>query len=487
MAGPDRRPATRQRGIALLILLVMTGILAVTLVMQLLPRQPSETRRDQVTQKALAQAKEALIAYAVSYMDQNPDDIPGVLPCPSTTAPTSANDEGIAEATCGAKYVSQLGRLPWKTLRTAPIQDGNGECLWYAVSGTFKGGSTRADMLNWDSLGQLKVLGPDGATIVAGASATSRAAAVIIAPGRSIDQNRSPSADTNQCPGNFTASNYLEAHPSSGSDNTALSTVANGVSQLINGSADQAVNDRMLVITPDEIFNAIRRRKDFIGTPADPGKLRRLARKVAECIASYPIRARLPPDAPDARLVFAGTMTPAILSSSVTYLDVGNRRQGRVPFKVYSTIGNTGYFIYDVITSCPDWTNVPEFANSYENYKDQLFYAVASDFQPVGANLNDTACSTNCLTVVDQGGTVRNNIAAVVFLAGPRLGNQNRTARTAADYLEGINATRFGIFNSGEDYVSGTETSTTLNDLAYCITVPSPGAPPGAPPVVSPC
>ena len=331
--------------------------------------------------------------------------------------------------------------------------------------------------------GVVSVLGPDGATIVAGASATSRAAAVIIAPGRSIDQNRVPSADTNQCPGNFTASNYLEAHPSSGSDNTALSTVANGVSQLINGSTDQAVNDRMLVITPDEIFNAIRRRKDFIGTSADPGKLRRLARKVAECIAGYPTAsAGFPAGTGDRRLVFAGTMAPADLNASSTYLDVGNRRQGRVPFSVLNTAGNTGRSAYDVIAMCSNWSD-PEFANSYENYKDQLFYAVASDFQPVGANLNNTACSANCLTVVDQGGTVRNNIAAVVFLAGPRLGNQNRTARTAADYLEGINATRFGIFNSGEDYVSGTETSTTLNDLAYCITVPSPGALP----VVSPC
>jgi hypothetical protein len=71
----------------------------------------------------------------------------------------------------------------------------------------------------------------------------------------------------------------------------------------------------------------------------------------------------------------------------------------------------------------------------------------------------------------------------VVFLAGPRLGNQNRIARTADAYLEGINATRFGIFNSGEDYMSGSETSTTLNDIAYCITVPTPGATP----VVSAC
>ena len=55
----------------------------------------SAAQRDRITERALAQAREALIAYAA----ERPVDGavgPGYLPCPDT------DDDGWAESTCGS-------------------------------------------------------------------------------------------------------------------------------------------------------------------------------------------------------------------------------------------------------------------------------------------------------------------------------------------------------------------------------------------------
>src|SRR5205085_490476 len=94
-------------------------------------------QRQRITERALAQAREALIAYAA----ERPIDAavgPGYLPCPD------ADDDGWAETTCGSLsghlgQAERLGRLPWKTLGLPDLRDGSGERLWYAVSTRHKG------------------------------------------------------------------------------------------------------------------------------------------------------------------------------------------------------------------------------------------------------------------------------------------------------------------------------------------------------------
>jgi hypothetical protein len=206
----------RQRGVALLMILAIAGILAVVLVGNTLIRKHTEQERLAVTQAALAQAKEALIAYAVARMDRDYDgapDVPGHLPCPSVSLPGSPNEEGNEEPSCSAENVTVVGRLPWKSLGIAPPRDGSGECLWYAVSGRFKN-NPRGDIVNWDTEGHIRVLAPNGQVIA------NKVAAVIFAPGPALGQTRVrgtragypsvPADNMPTCPGSYTPADYLE-------------------------------------------------------------------------------------------------------------------------------------------------------------------------------------------------------------------------------------------------------------------------------------
>ena len=173
----------RQSGIGLLLLLVLSGVLALVVILNLLPKQPTEQERERLTQIALARAKEALISYAVNSMDQAATVVPGYLPCPADDVLGGPNEEGNTKPVCGSRNVTVLGLLPFKSLGIEPLRDGWGECLWYAVSGTFKSGdnATKAEMVNWDTAGQIEVLASDGVTLLAGGTPDARAAAVVIA------------------------------------------------------------------------------------------------------------------------------------------------------------------------------------------------------------------------------------------------------------------------------------------------------------------
>ena len=99
----------RQRGIALLILLSIVGMgIMFALVAGLNKSAGDLTRaRDQKTYAVLAQAKAALIAYAVTYGDDpsHANLIPGYLPCPDLGPPAS---EGVAAGTCPLSGPSSL-------------------------------------------------------------------------------------------------------------------------------------------------------------------------------------------------------------------------------------------------------------------------------------------------------------------------------------------------------------------------------------------
>src|SRR6478609_4375024 len=161
-----------------------------------LTSQAARLARDRVSDRALAEAREALIAYATS----RPIDAqvgPGYLPCPDT------DDDGWAETTCGSLsghlgQADRLGRLPWKTLGLPDLRDGSGERLWYAVSTRHKGllncAASREcrDMSPAAALGTITVRGADGRPIYDGTIADPRraavggAAAVVIAPGEAL-------------------------------------------------------------------------------------------------------------------------------------------------------------------------------------------------------------------------------------------------------------------------------------------------------------
>src|SRR6185295_12058519 len=129
--------ATPQRG-AILLLATLFLVVAIGFVVAVeLAAPASSASRDRATEHALADAREALLAYAA---DRAINAIvgPGYLPCPDL------DNDGWAESTCGSLsgdggQDERLGRLPWKTLGIADLRDGDGERLWYAVSTKYKG------------------------------------------------------------------------------------------------------------------------------------------------------------------------------------------------------------------------------------------------------------------------------------------------------------------------------------------------------------
>ena len=186
-------PGVTQRGAALLLLtLVLLGAIGVVLAIEL-AGATGGAQRNRVSDAALEQAREALIAHAADH-PINAAVGPGYLPCPDL------DNDGWAEATCGSLdgatgQEQRLGRLPWKTLGIEDLRDGYGERLWYAVSSKYKGllncGASRAcvDMSPDAALGTITVRDASGTVIHDGAIAEAYraveggAVAVVLAPG----------------------------------------------------------------------------------------------------------------------------------------------------------------------------------------------------------------------------------------------------------------------------------------------------------------
>ena len=138
------------------------------------------------TAKVLIEAKEALIAFAEIYAQTHSGQPQGYLPCPDY------DGDGDADPICptgtNTENKNVIGRLPWKTLGLPPLRDGSGECLWYAVSGTYKDNSKQP--LTSDTNGLFIVENANGNKI-AGSSPENQAIAIIFAPGKILkDQKR---------------------------------------------------------------------------------------------------------------------------------------------------------------------------------------------------------------------------------------------------------------------------------------------------------
>lgn len=295
---------TRQRGSALLMILMMLGVAAAYLFVTALTGTRDKLERDEVTAKALAQAKEALIGWSAS----NTANRFGVLPLPDLG--TSRNTTPGEGATAGnftgnTKNLTVIGRLPWRTLGIPPLRDARGECLWYALSGTFQS-ARPADALGWDSLGHLDAYTSNGTAVgtvsTAGANYNARPVAVVFSPGELLSgQDRKTSAtDTvTECGGNYDVRNYLDSYTANagianivnylggtnnatgyaygltaGSDifatpipDAAIANPASTVKKLISGKTSVAgqliANDAALGITTDDLFRVVGRHKDF--------------------------------------------------------------------------------------------------------------------------------------------------------------------------------------------------------------------------------
>ena len=317
---------SRCRGIAVLLPTLALFLAAFALVAASVLKPAAE--RDRVSDRALAQAREALVAYAAD----RPITAwvgPGYLPCPDT------DDDGWAEATCGSQsgdsgQDQRIGRLPWKTLGLPDLRDGYGERLWYAVSSKHKGllncAPSRAclDMSPDAALGTISVRDASGTLLHDGTSTDlyaphrGGAAAIVLAPGPPLVRAGSAAAQRRECgpsecdpSGKCVADppqraarcdprNYLDVAPGR-EDNAAFvdRNDAAGRGRNIDGfilgpvmhpDGSIAVNDRVAVIGYQDLM---------------PRVTKRVALEVAQCLRFYASRpengGRLPWPTPTCR------------------------------------------------------------------------------------------------------------------------------------------------------------------------------------------
>jgi hypothetical protein len=264
-----------QRGIALLLATLVLLLAVGCALAAALASSAFSPDRERASDRALAQAREALLAYAT---DRAIDTVvgPGYLPCPD------GDGDGWAEATCGSLsgdsgQEQRLGRLPWKTLGLADLRDGHGERLWYAVSSKHKGllncAARRAcvDMSPTAALGAITLRDASGAILQDGTIGDPRravfggAVAVVLAPGAPVGEQR------RECAAACGAREYLDAVPGSGEDNAAFHDRNDAAGRAGNGDGFIAgpvagadgrivVNDRVAAITYAQLMPRVMER-----------------------------------------------------------------------------------------------------------------------------------------------------------------------------------------------------------------------------------
>lgn len=463
---PHREPRPlQQNGMALLVLVIFLLLGSLSFLLGSSISNSLEQSRQNQSLHALGQAKQALLAYAVTYGDSHGTS-PGYLPCPDT----GNTSEGTYAGSCGAQNISQIGKLPWKTLDIAPITDGSGECLWLAVAGTFKN-SPKTGLLNWDTPGLFDIYAPTATQQMAGPSPLQRAVAVIYAPGATLPaQSRSAAGSVPSCGGNYVAGNYLDSIGSL--DNAVISTVANGISASIL-AADSKItvddsdrfNDKLVYISAQELFDHVERRKDFYPT------VRAMLRYTAECVANYA------KDNDVSRLPWAAPLALPDYSNDSSYDDQNNLLAGRIAFDLNQSRNSiflqggkkNGYMGpgSGISTTLLDYCPASPLAEVWrQNWKDQIFYALANAYKPG----NTQTCSTgSCLSVNGSG-----SYAAVLIFSGRRLAALAQKRDTLAEkglvasYLESGNASAVSAATGQGNFIQNTA-SDTFNDIVACI------------------
>lgn len=227
----QRAPSLRkQRGVALLLFMLVLLVASSTyLIRHADSRVSAQQKRLAKSTQALADAKEALIAYAVQYPGR-----PGSLPCPDV--------DYDGQSQIGIEYVGnncaeRLGWFPYRSLDMQELRDDSGAKLWYAVANDYRmfwGGSTPPP-LNSETAGTLTV---DALTDVI---------AVIIAPGVAFDSQTRPDGAGTLDAGTDRGE-FLE-------DINADETLEDYVSAAVGD-----FNDRVMVITRAELMRKVEKR-----------------------------------------------------------------------------------------------------------------------------------------------------------------------------------------------------------------------------------
>lgn len=446
-AGRQTPPRKEQQGAALLLALLIAIILSLAFFFRVTNSDIGDYVREQKSDRALLQAKEALIGNAVS---ARRNYLFGFLPVPDLG--NSRNSSPLSEGNSAgnfsgnAKNLSVLGRLPWRTLGIAPLKDVNGECLWYAVSGSAQSAQA-PDIFNWDTIGHFEVFKSDGTA--AGTVSTSagnyhdRPLALVFAAGPALSgQDRRTSATdiVPECGGNYDARNYLDTYNPdaniqnivnyfAASTNNATGTAATLAlpKAFIAGNVDVAgagdkvriTNDRVLTITSKDIFDRIKNRSDF---KAD---IDNMLNDLAACL---------------------NAIAPGSLPAA-------------------SGLSNKG--IDNIIINCATQPTTATKSAVLSNWKDNLLYAGGPSGSFTVSN-NAGACKAILIFAGER--TMRTMAPLVAQTrATPAQKGDGANYGDPAMYLEGSNATQFpanGAYTGAAYYATGAPSA----DVVRCIT-----------------
>lgn len=465
-----------QRGAALMLVLVLVGMLVAMFAVVFVNDLMRQNQRQKATAQALALAKDALIGYAVSRRLDTapPENRLGDLPCPDI------DNDGEAGSSCSNGGGTTLGRLPWKSLGLADLRDGDGERLWYAVSGSFKadppaacGSPGAAGCLNSDSRGTITVRNADAAISQNGTNpdpfTPSGAVAVVIAPGGTLQRQGAGSVQDRD-PGNAAAinlaSNYLDI--GNGEDNANFTDSA--TDGFINGpiyAGDRLiVNDSVLSIKYEDVM---------------PLMERRAAKEAMNCVVGYGAANNRYPWA-------AGITESGNVTGTAPYVSKPGDRFGRIPDTfpnlVLGTIQLTDPLLASTVAlvcgllplcvSGPDWPASCTITKGtwWMHWKDRAFYATSAANQPaltVGllpltlSFPTAGACTAgNCMTVNPPSTAADKRV--IVLLAGKQLAGvasgQPRSSAAdkgnVANYLELSNAGNVPTASTGFTFQQGT-------------------------------
>ena len=485
----QRSLGRNQRGVVLIGLVALLVVGGLYFYLSNLSPEMIQARRQQLTAEALAQAREALIGYAVRYREtqqaKNPPQtvVYGYLPLPDLGS--MRNNNQLTDTSCYGKEgceaynflgnginTTVIGRFPWRTLGTGPLRDAHGECLWYAVSGSHQRNQPDPNRaMNWDTLSQLDIVVANSTTAMVSAitSAHDRPIAVIFSPGPSLaGQDRSASVTDNvaECGGNYVVSNYLDpavaanlggvtnylAGANGASENTSVTNKALSANSVVNRRSDGALwvgncppndpspcaivaNDTGVTVTSELLFRTLR------GSSYFRTDVNAMLDRMVGCLRD--------------QFAAGGNLTLDANSANLQGI-AGDKVAGRIP------------------ANDPCYGDGIEPKGYFTHYKELVFVAKPNS----GAfSVNGQSCAGTALFASQRGpGQMRITT-----------GSGNEDKNKPSNYLEGDNFTSFT--NSGANTFSGADkfervssTQSASQDIVRCIpsgaslvTTPSPG------------
>lgn len=494
----------KQDGITLLVVVIALAITISVYYFSSISIVEIETDKIKKTQSALKQAKQALLAYAAVRAELTPAMVSstqpgryGFLPCPANISATNNIGDGISVGNCNTAKKNSVGWFPWRSLKMQPLRDGNGDCLYYALSSSYKA-SPDAGMLNEDSYGMLQVVDGNG-NAEPSASVDDQVVAIVFSVGHVINgQTRSFLAGTSCGYDDSNNSSQPEAFldsldvapgaPIDVVDNSDVDTITDdSVDRFVKAASvanEGIINDRFITITREEVWGPVVSRSDF------NQKMENLTQALAMCLAAYANQA----DNNSRRLPWpvATNLSGLDYRDEDNYEDdsaASNGYSGRYPFDITDSnnVINAASLTNDQLLEIPGLCdNLPvnagvtlaslstdgsEYRNLWNNWKDHFFYTLSKRYAPASSGESQCdATGSQCIKIAPS----NTKYAAAVIFSGLRLAAQNRSDKAVVNaYLEDGKGDEFvdELTNkTGNRTYNYTDPQTNiLNDIMYCV------------------